>query len=109
MISFQRAVQQEKQLNAGGWILDSKEWKYKISGDKTAAILMALMSALFGSMTLWLHKTNNGAFIFTGLITVVLQAARTEHITSILSLPMSEAEPGSFPLKRLFMNMKSMC
>ncbi len=50
----------------------SREWKYKIGRDKTSVVLMFLMSTLFGSLTVWLHRTNNGAFIFTAMLTAVM-------------------------------------
>ncbi|MGI6262062.1 MAG: hypothetical protein ACOYJR_09525 [Acutalibacteraceae bacterium] len=44
-----------------------KESKYKIGNGKMPVILMLLMSALLGGLTLWLYKTNNGAVIFAGI------------------------------------------
>lgn len=35
-------------------------------------ILTLLMSGLFGGLTLWLHSTNNGAVIFTGIFTALM-------------------------------------
>ncbi len=49
-----------------------KAWKYKIGSGKTPVILTFLMSGLFGGLTLWLHRTNNGAVIFTGIFTVLM-------------------------------------
>lgn len=47
----------------------NKEWKYKITSNKISVLLIFLMSALFGGITLWLYKTNNAAFWFTGILT----------------------------------------
>lgn len=50
----------------------NNEWKYKIGSGKTPVILMLLMSGLFGGLTLWLYRTNNGAVIFTGIFTALM-------------------------------------
>lgn len=49
-----------------------KEWKYKIGSSKTPAVLMFIMSAIFCGLALWLHKTDNGAIIFAGLLAVLM-------------------------------------
>ena len=51
--------------------MDSKQWKYKVSSGKMPMILTLVMFALFGGLTIWLHRIQNGAFIFTGTLTVV--------------------------------------
>lgn len=48
-----------------------KEWKYKIDSGKTPVILTFLMFGLFGGLTLWLYRKNNGAVIFTGIISAL--------------------------------------
>lgn len=49
-----------------------EEWKYKITNGKAPVVLTFLMAALFGGLTVWLHNTNNGAYIFTAMLTVVM-------------------------------------
>ena len=51
--------------------MDSKQWKYKVSSGKMPMILTLVMFALFGGLTIWLHRIQNGAFIFTGALAVV--------------------------------------
>lgn len=47
-------------------------WKYKIGSGKTPVILMLVMFVLFGGLTLWLHRANNRAVIFLGMLTAVM-------------------------------------
>lgn len=56
----------------GGIGLENKQWKYKIGSGKTPVILTFIMLALFGGLALWLHSTQNGAFIFAGLLAAVM-------------------------------------
>lgn len=55
--------------------MDTNQWKYKIGTGKTPVFLSLGMLLLFGGLTLWLHKTENGAvlfgYIFTGLMTLL--------------------------------------
>lgn len=52
--------------------MEQKQWKYKIGSGKMPVILTLLMFAIFGGLTVWLHSTNNGAFIFTGLFSAIM-------------------------------------
>ena len=56
--------------------MDEKQWKYRISAGKIPVILSLGMTILFGGLSVWLHKTDNGAFFFgdilTGIMTAVL-------------------------------------
>ena len=54
--------------------MENKQWKYKIRSRKMPVILTLIMFAIFGGLTAWLYSTNNGAFIFTGLFSVILLA-----------------------------------
>lgn len=49
-----------------------KEWKYKIGSSKTPVILTLFMSGVFGGLTLWLYRTDNGAVLFTGIFTALM-------------------------------------
>ncbi|HBA93829.1 MAG TPA: hypothetical protein DCZ02_04355 [Ruminococcaceae bacterium] len=49
-----------------------REWIYKIRSDKTGLLLMFVMAAIFSSVTLWLYKSNNGAFIFVLAFSILL-------------------------------------
>lgn len=48
------------------------DWKYKIGGNLFTFIPLAILFLVFGGVSLWLHRTNNGAVLFTGFITAVL-------------------------------------
>ena len=56
--------------------MDNKQWKYKIGTGRTPVFLALGMTILFGSLSVWLHKTGNGAYFFgdilTGIMAVVL-------------------------------------
>lgn len=52
--------------------MKNHNWKYKIGSGKMPVVLTLLMSALFGGLTVWLHNTNNSAYIFTGILTAVM-------------------------------------
>lgn len=56
--------------------MDNKHWKYKIGTGRTPVFLALGMTILFGSISVWLHRTGNGAYFFgdilTGIMAVVL-------------------------------------
>lgn len=50
--------------------MEDKQWKYKIGSGKMPMILTTIMFIMFGGLTLWLHKIQNGAVLtnsFNGL------------------------------------------
>jgi len=61
--------------------MEEKQWKYKIGSGKMPVIASLLMFAIFGGLTLWLHRIQNGAFIFTGMLAaaMLLLVAATVH------------------------------
>ena len=50
------------------------QWKYKIVAGKTPVILSLGMTILFGSLSVWLHKTGNGAYFFGDILTAIMSA-----------------------------------
>lgn len=56
--------------------MDNKQWKYKIGAGRTPVFLALGMTILFGSISVWLHRTGNSAYFFgdilTGIMAVVL-------------------------------------
>ncbi len=54
--------------------MKTSQWKYKIGSGKTPVVLTLIMFAIFGVLTGWLYSENNGAFLFTGLFSVILLA-----------------------------------
>lgn len=64
-------------------MMDMK-WNYKITGRKMPVLLCAGMLAVFLSLTIWLYRAKNGAFLFTGFLTaifLVLVIATTLRLT----------------------------
>lgn len=61
--------------------MDNKQWKYKIGSGKMPMIVSSLMLVLFGGLTIWLYRTQNGAFLFTGVLSaaMLLLLAATIH------------------------------
>lgn len=51
--------------------MEDKQWKYKIVSGKMPMLLTTIMFALFGGLTIWLYRAQNGAFIFTGALAVI--------------------------------------
>ena len=53
-------------------IMEDKQWKYKIASGKMPMILTFMMLVLFGGLAIWLHKIQNGAFIFVGMFAAIM-------------------------------------
>ena len=52
--------------------LEEKQWKYKIGAGRMPVILSLGMTVLFGSLSVWLHKTENGASFFGDILTGIM-------------------------------------
>ena len=52
--------------------MEDKQWKYKIGAGKLPVILSLGMTILFGSLSVWLHKTENGAYFFGDILTGII-------------------------------------
>lgn len=52
--------------------MEDKQWKYKIGAGKMPMILTFMMLVLFGGLAFWLHKIQNGAFIFVGMFAAII-------------------------------------
>lgn len=52
--------------------MNRHQWKYRIGSGKTPVILSLGMLALFGGMSVWLHRSNNGAYLFGDLLTIIM-------------------------------------
>ena len=52
--------------------MDENKWKYKIGSGKLPMIVSLLMLAVFGGLTIWLYRTQKGAFLFTGVLSAVM-------------------------------------
>ena len=54
--------------------MEEKQWKYKIGAGKMPVILSLGMAILFGCLSVWLHKTENGAYFFGDILTGIMVA-----------------------------------
>lgn len=52
--------------------MEKNQWKYKIGSGKAPIIISFIMLSVFGGLAIWLYSTENGAFIFAGLLSVVM-------------------------------------
>lgn len=52
----------------------NKDWKYRIGKNNAGTVMGILMLLLFGGVTLWLYLSNNGAFLFGLILTLVMLA-----------------------------------
>ena len=50
--------------------MEDKQWKYKIGSGKMPMLLTSIMLILFGGLSIWLYRVQNGAFLFTGALAV---------------------------------------
>ena len=53
-------------------VMEDTKWKYRIGSGKMPMILTFIMFVLFGGLAIWLHKIQNGAYIFAGMLAAVL-------------------------------------
>lgn len=54
--------------------MEEKQWKYKIGTGKMPVILSLGMTLVFGGLSVWLHKTDNGAYFFGDILTGIMVA-----------------------------------
>lgn len=54
--------------------MENQQWKYKIGAGKTPVFLSLGMAIVFGSVSVWLHKTGNGAYFFCDILTGIMGA-----------------------------------
>lgn len=64
--------------------MDTKQWKYKIGTGKTPVILSLGMLILFASLSIWLRKTDNGAYLFCDILTAIMVAVLITTIYRLL-------------------------
>ena len=64
--------------------MDEKQWKYKIGAGKIPVVLSLGMTILFGSLSVWLHKTDNGAYFFGDILTGIMVAVLITTIYRLL-------------------------
>lgn len=51
--------------------MKKNNWKYKITGASSQSVLVSFAAlAVFGGVSLWLHISGNGAYIFTDIFTL---------------------------------------
>lgn len=52
--------------------MQGEQWKHRIGSGKGPVIVSFFMLAIFGGLTFWLYNTKNGAYFFTGLLSVIM-------------------------------------
>ena len=52
--------------------MENTTWKYKVSSGKAPVLISLAMVALFGSLSIWMHKTGNGAYFFSDILTGIM-------------------------------------
>lgn len=62
----------------------NEEYKYKIGYDAKGLIMPIISLIVFGGVTLWLHKSNNGAYLFTMIFTIIVSALTLYSLYSVL-------------------------
>ena len=51
--------------------MEERNWKYKITGNWSAVIAIAITTAVFGGFSFWLYAVHNGAYIVFGGLTAI--------------------------------------
>ena len=64
--------------------MENKQWKYKIGAGKMPVVLSLGMTILFGSLSVWLHKTDNGAYFFADILSGIMVAVLITTIYRLL-------------------------
>lgn len=52
--------------------MENAKWKYKIGSGKAPVFVSLAMAALFGGLSVWMHKTDNGAYFFCDILTGIM-------------------------------------
>ena len=52
--------------------MEDIQWKYKIGAGKVPVVLSLGMTLVFGGLSVWLHKTDNGAYLFGDILTAIM-------------------------------------
>lgn len=52
--------------------MNNNQWKYRIGTGKMSVILSLGMTIAFGALSWWLHKTDNGAYLFGDILTAIM-------------------------------------
>ena len=64
--------------------MEKKQWSYKIGAGKMPVILSMGMVIIFGSLSIWLHKTGNGAYFFGDILTGIMVAVLLATVYRLL-------------------------
>lgn len=64
--------------------MNTKQWKYKIGAGKMPVIMSLGMLILFAGISVWLHKTGNGAYLFCDILTAIMAAVVITTIYRLL-------------------------
>lgn len=69
------------------------KWKYKLSGASVQSIVVSFIAlAIFGGVSVWLHLSDNGAYLFTDIMTafMLVIAIHTIYVHIFVRLMISD-------------------
>lgn len=76
--------------------MENKQWKYKIGGNFHSIIPALIMLTVFGGVSIWLYSSNNGAFIFTSVLTALVLFLIAYSIYRLLFVKVLIGEDGFY-------------
>lgn len=76
--------------------MKNEYWKYKIGGSLKSFIPLLILLAIFGGVSIWLHSSNNGAFIFTTFFTFLVLALSAYSIYRFIFVKVLIGEDGFY-------------
>lgn len=71
-------------------------WEYKIGVEPFGFIPLAILLAVFGGVSIWLHISNNGAFLFTDLLTAFVLIITVYSIYKYMFVKILVGETGFY-------------
>lgn len=76
--------------------MENEHWNYKIGDGHQGLILLFILLAVFGGLSIWLHMSNNGAFIFAAFFTALILVLIAYSIYRLLVVKVLIGEDGFF-------------
>lgn len=76
--------------------MKNSNWKYKIGVDIFSFVPLTIVLLVFGGVTVWLKIADNGVFLFTGFISVILVILAIYNIYRLFSSKLFISEEGFY-------------
>lgn len=76
--------------------MEERNWKYKITGNWTAIIAVAITTAVFGGVTFWLYTAHNGGYIVFGGMTAIFAIVCLQSASATRSFKVLVGESGFY-------------